>query len=239
MSKPCLSGDNHIFMKLFGNILGFILGLLVFVVVILAIMYGLYGLYLLYRRLRGTRKINQEKIIEQWTTLIEGANGEGEKVLKGAIRIIERLNPPDVFATRKEIRPGPGLIKTRREFLVVEHKLLDVYDMYVGARDYGKQLFVSWYLVAEPMSFFRMFKRAPIKTLFVYPFVVAARIFLSYKGLDTKLMRGLNLFDTEEMTAYVTTVHHAVTEATKEMAEGNNIDFTKINTKTRGFLNLS
>lgn len=226
-------------MKLFGNILGFILGLLFIVVVIIAVMYALYGIYLLYRRLRGTRKINQEKIIEQWSTLIEGANGEGEKVLKGAIRIIERLNAPDVFASRKEIRPGPGLIKKRREFLVVEHKLLDVYDMYIGARDYGNQLFVSWYLVAEPTSFFRMFKRDPIKTLFVYPFIVAVRIFLFSKGIDTKLMSALNLFDTEEMTAYVTTVHHAVTEATKEVAEGNNIDFSKVDTKTRGFLNLS
>ncbi|MEK7082622.1 MAG: hypothetical protein AAB972_00500, partial [Patescibacteria group bacterium] len=114
----------------------------------------------LVRRIK--RVFNQERIIDKWSTLIDGANGDGEKVITGLMREIERVDAPNIHVTRKEVRPGRGFIKKPREFLVAEHRLFDIYDMYIGARDYGKQLFVSWYLVAEPMAFLRLFKRNPI-----------------------------------------------------------------------------
>ena len=46
-------------------------------------------------------------------------------------------------------------------------------------------------------------------------------------------------FDLEELTAYVTTVHHAVLDAAKEISESVGFDFSKVDQKSRGFLNIS
>lgn len=186
----------------------------------------------------GTKKIKREKIVEQWSVLIVGANGEGERVITDTIRAIEKLEVPNIHVSRQERKPGPGFIKTRREFLIAEHKLFDTHDMYIGARDYGKQLFVSWYLIEEPMAFWRMFRRNPIGTLVRWPFIILMRLFLIWQGNTGKFFSSLNLFDTEELTAYVTTVHHALLDSVKAMMEDQKLDFTKIENRTRGFLNI-
>lgn len=192
--------------------------------------------YIIYRR---NRRFNKSQIGDQWSTLIEGANGEGEKIIKGVIRTIERLEAPNIFIKRENIRPGRGFITEPRELLVAEHRVFDNYDMYIGARDYGKQLFVSWYLVAQPTSFWRVFKRNPLKAIVTFPFILVLRVISSAQGGSSEFFSKFNVFDTEELTAYVTTVHHAVLETTKELMENRHLDFTKVDTKTRGFLNIS
>lgn len=212
------------------------MGKLIFWLIVIAIVAGYF-----YLRRTGkiTRKIKGEKIAEQWTALIQGANGEGEWVIAETIRTIEKLEAPHIHVSRQERKPGPGFIKKRRQFLVAEHKLFDTHDMYISARDYGKQLFVSWYLVEEPLSFLRLFKRDPVGALVRWPFIMLVRMFSVAQGNSGKFYSLFNLFDTEELTAYVTTVHHAVLEAVKELMENRRIDFAKVDTKTRGFLNLS
>lgn len=188
----------------------------------------------------GSKKIKQETIIERWSALLEEANGESEKVVDGVIQTIKKLEAPNIFMTRKKIKSGGyGFLKNQREFLVAEHKFLDSYDMYIGVRDYGKQLFVSWYLVEEPITFWRMFKRMPIFAILGWPLLLIARFVSITKGRNGVLFNKLNLFDNEELTAYITTVHHALLASVKEVMENRHLDFTKVDTKTRGFLNIS
>ena len=205
-------------------------------VLILIVIAGIVA-YLIYRR---KKQIKRDKIGDQWSTLIEGANGEGEQIIKGVIRAIERVEAPDIFIKRQEISPGRGFITKSRELLVAEHRVLHNYDMYIGARDYGKQLFVSWYLIMEPTSFWRLFKRNPISAIFNIPFLFFMGMISRSQGNSKgEFFSALNVFDTEELTAYVTTVHHAVLETTKELMEQRKLDFTKVDTKSRGFLNIS
>ncbi|MBI3421289.1 MAG: hypothetical protein HY006_04435 [Candidatus Sungbacteria bacterium] len=199
---------------------------------------GLFGVAI-FILLRLKKAFRQERIIERWITLIDGAQGEGEKIMTGALREIERVGPPNVHMARKMVHPGAGVIRKPREFLVAEHKLFDTYDMYIGARDYGKQLFVSWYLVAEPISFLRLFKRNPVGTLLKLPFLIFFGAFSRKKNADEEFFSVMNIFDSEEVTAYITTVHHAVLGSVKTMMEGRNLDFTKVDAKTRGFFNVS
>jgi len=49
----------------------------------------------------------------------------------------------------------------------------------------------------------------------------------------------MDIFDLEELTAYVTTVHHTLVAATKSVSETVGFDFTKVDTKSKGFLNIS
>lgn len=185
-----------------------------------------------------TKTIKQEKIVDRWSTLIEGANGQGERVITETIQAVERLEAPHIFVSRQKRKPGPGFSKTPREFLIAEHRILDGYDMYIGARDYGKQLFVSWYLVEEPISFWRRFKRNPIAAITQLPFLIFGRVFSVMQGGTGQFMSLLNLFDTEELTAYTTTIHHALLDSVKVVMEDQKLDFTKVDHRTKGFLNI-
>ncbi|HEY4479327.1 MAG TPA: hypothetical protein VI981_03155 [Candidatus Paceibacterota bacterium] len=186
-----------------------------------------------------TKTIKQEKIIDRWSTLIDGANGQGEQVIAETIRIIEKLEAPNIFVSRQKRKPGPGFTKTPREFLIAEHRILDGYDMYIGARDYGKQLFVSWCLIEEPISFWRLFKRNPILAIFKLPLLIFGQAIAKMQGGSGQFMSLLNLFDTEELTAYTTTVHHALLDSVKVVMENQKLDFTGIEKRTKGFLNIA
>lgn len=185
-----------------------------------------------------TKTLKQEKIVDRWSTLIVGANGQGERVIAETIRVIEQLEAPNIFVSRQKRKPGSGFIETPREFLIAEHRILDGYDMYIGARDYGKQLFVSWYLVEEPISISRLFKRDPLTAIIKLPFLIFGRIFSIMYGGSGKFMSTLNLFDSEELTAYATTVHHALLDSVKVVMEDQKLDFTKVEKRTTGFLNI-
>ena len=192
-------------------------------------------IYLIYI---SKKQIRKDRIADQWSTLIEGANGEGEQVIKGVIQAIERVDAPNIFIKREEISPGPGFITKPRKLLVAEHRILDNFDMYIGARDYGKQLFVSWYLIAEPVSFWRRFKRNPVGTILGLPFHILSSVISKSQGGTGEFFSMLNVFDTEELTAYVTTVHHALLESVKVVMEDQKLDFTKVEKRTKGFLNI-
>lgn len=183
----------------------------------------------------GTKKIKKEKIVQQWTMLVEGANGQGERVLIETVKIIERVAAPNIHISRQERKATGGFISGSREFLIAEHRMFDTYDMYISARDYGKQLFISWYVLAEPITFMRLFKRNPITAIFKWPFILLVRIF----SWGAAVFSVMNLFDTEELTAYITTVHHALTEAVDAMLKEQKIDYTKIERRTQGFLNIT
>ncbi|MEK9195165.1 MAG: hypothetical protein AAB975_02220, partial [Patescibacteria group bacterium] len=64
--------------------------------------------FLIFIVSRIKRAFNQERIIDKWSTLIDGANGDGEKVITGLVREIERVDAPNIHVTRKEVRPGKG-----------------------------------------------------------------------------------------------------------------------------------
>jgi hypothetical protein len=49
----------------------------------------------------------------------------------------------------------------------------------------------------------------------------------------------LNLFNKQDLTAYVTCVHHCLLEAVEKLMLGMDQDPSKIDRKTRGFLGIS
>jgi len=168
------------------------------------------------------KQLKEEKTLEKWSYLIEDANGKGEEIYNSIVRNIDKVKPEAVSARKETVMPQvsfSGFFKARRrEFLVVDNSNFKSYKIYVGVRDYGKQLLVSWYLVCEPGVLGQ----------------------LSRKMAEFKFMPlQMNLFDEEELTAYTTTVHHAVLGAVKEVMEGLNQDFAKVDRKSKGFLNIS
>lgn len=110
-----------------------------------------------------------------------------------------------------------SLRKTGKSYLLVSNDYLNHYKLFVGARDYGNNLNVSWYLVCEPSFLDRLFKKKHEKIVYT----------------------PIYLFDQEELTAYVTCAHHCVLKAVERVMQGLGQDPSKIDRKSRGFLGVS
>jgi hypothetical protein len=89
--------------------------------------------------------------------------------------------------------------------------------MYVGAVDYGENLYVSWYLALEAGIFDKLFP----------------------KGKTTRLAMGRDILVEEELNAYVTCVHHCLLKAVDELMTNLGQDPSTIDRKSKGFLGVS
>jgi len=186
-------------------------------------------------------KLKEEEIVERWSALIPEANGRGKELFRRIKEIIKGVEAPKIEFVEKAI--SPSLIRKlkgeAKTFLVAQNTYLEGYLMYIGASDYGKQLFVSWYLTLEPGGAEKFIANLPWwAQLPLLPIVIP---FIIYRKFRKKAVAppDMDILHLEELTAYVTTGHHAVIDATREISQSVNFDFTKVDTKSRGFLNIS
>ena len=165
------------------------------------------------------------EILDNWSALIRGAQGQRNKIISVTRELINISKAPSI--EMKEEKVGSGLAPTTfgetREFLIVADRRnlkLGNFKTYVNANDYGDGLFVSWYLTYMPDVWQVLASLIP-----------GAR---KAVGLDE-----LNLFNKQDLTAYVTCVHHCLLEAVDKLMLDFNQDPSKIDRKTRGFLGIS
>ena len=112
--------------------------------------------------------------------------------------------------------------------------------MFVSIEDYGKQLNVSWYLMLKENFLTKLLlvaERNAFAGAILAPLLIILGIFYSTRKYT--IPEQMNLFDLEELTAYTTTAHHAVLDAVEGMMKQMNMDFSKVDAKSRGFLNIS
>ena len=174
--------------------------------------------------------LKDENIIDRWFAEIAGANGKSEELLRDFNRRVETAAIPGISLSWEDLHPSRsfgGMMKKvfqgqtkPRKFVIVQNENLEGYIAYVGSKDYGNQLLVSWYLVADKGKVSTASKMVERSTGIV-------------KAMD------LDLFDIEEMMAYGTLVHEALKGAVEDLMKNLNLDFTKVDTHTRGFLNIS
>ena len=124
---------------------------------------------------------------------------------------------PGFFAQKRDV--SSGLFSTKRNFLVVGHNNLKDYHMYIGARDFGAHLDVSWYVTIEP----GFLKRSVSKYTM---------------GNPQALSMQVDFFSQQDLSAFVGVAHHCVTDAVKMLMEELKQDPTGLNTKSKGFLEL-
>ena len=165
--------------------------------------------------------------MERWFAAIGGATGESEKVLRGFMSRVQETGIPSIVAEKKSMNIGLGnAMKSifrggggsqSRDMIEIKNETMPGWIIYAGARDYGKQLLVSWYLVVDE-------KELP-------------KISRAIAGAES--LMELDIFKTEELSAFVSLVHQALKDAVKDSMSQLNLDFTKVDTHTRGFLNIS
>ncbi|MFH0852618.1 MAG: hypothetical protein V1845_03375 [bacterium] len=204
--------------------------------------------------------IKEDTIVEQWSQLLLGMGGKGEELLKSIAGKLQELKMPDVVFARKEASLGQSNYTfgdKRYEFVTMRHQRYPDYEMFIGAIDRAGQLKVSWYLtVALPgriMGKLRAINKADRDAM---PRALRAPQMFS-KTLGKMLAQRLNekmagkpvpirvrpedmtMDDKEELGAYITTAHNVVLAALEELMNDLNLDFSKVDKHTEGFLNLS
>jgi hypothetical protein len=192
-----------------------------------------------------TIEIKESDILERWSYLIEGAEGRGEEIYKKTEENINRVQPPQVELKREKVAAERILVSflggPERELLLVKNKRLKGYEVYIGAKDYGKQLMVSWYLVSKQGGLEKireaMGGNILISIFLIFIFIPLAAIQRFVKKSVSHATMGL--FDYEELSAYTTTVHHSVLSSVGDLMTSLKQDPSKIDRKSKGFLNIS
>jgi hypothetical protein len=167
--------------------------------------------------------LKEGKILEKWSTLMEKCKGYAEGLLQAVEKNLEGHQAPGVTWKRESVAPGwlKGLFGKRRDYLLVTHERFDDYLMCVGARDYGTNLDVYWYLIGSGKS----------------PLVRAITQISGSPLLAA--FRELDVFDQQDLTAYVTVGHHSVLDSVEELMRQRNLDVGRLDRKSRGMLGIS
>jgi len=168
--------------------------------------------------------LRKEQIVDNWGILIERGKGKAEEVFEDTERFL-RETEVRIEMRREKIAPGiaRGIAGEKRDFLIVrdaENPRLSPYEVFIGARDYGNNLDVSWFLTFRPSLF-------------------DALICLLTLGIVKRSFRELDLFDLEDLRAFATNCHHSLLKAVEEQMLSLNQDPSRIERRSRGFLGVS
>jgi len=165
------------------------------------------------------------EVLDNWSALIRNAQGQGDKIISATKELLEKSKAPSLEIREEKVGPGltSVIIGETRDFLIVTDRRnikLSSFKAYINANNYGDCLFISWYLTYLPDISQALFSLLP-----------GARQILN---LD-----DLNLFNRQDLTAYVTNAHHCLLEAVDKLMLGMGQDPSKIDRKSKGFLGIS
>jgi hypothetical protein len=180
----------------------------------------------LYLGLRPGGILRKDEVLDTWAILIEKAQGRAEEIFKGTNLFIKESKAPAIEMERREMAPGivRGILGVKRDFLVVTDKdnlRLRPYQIFLNARDYGDNLDVSWYLTYRPSLWQALLSLIP------------------WVSVIPKALSDLDLFDQQDLRAYVTNAHHCLLKAVEKLMVDLHQDPSKIDRKSRGFLGIS
>jgi len=189
--------------------------------------------------------VRKEQKVDNWSVLIRGAQGKAGNIFGNTGNFIDQTNVPDVKIEKMAIAPGlvRGLFGGKRDFLVISetgNSNLAPYQMFIGARDYGDNLDVSWYLtyrIGYGEKAWASLLKIPILNILLLPFALMRGF-----GRLAKVKKvgfELDLFDEQDLRAYATNVHHCLLQAVDKLMLELNQDPSKIDRKSRGFLGIS
>ena len=206
--------------------------------------------------------IDENSIVQEWSQLLLGMGGKGEELLKSIAQKIQELKLSGVTLSRKEAtlgRSNATLGDRRHEFVSAILDRYPDYEFWVGAIDRTGQLKVSWYLTVELPGRVtgalrelnkssREFMPLPrsLNTLRLLPRthgkMIAQKINSRLAGKPVPIRVApdeMTLDDKEEFGAFMTVMQQAVLDSVEEMMNNVNLDFSKVDKHTEGFINLS
>jgi hypothetical protein len=161
--------------------------------------------------------IKSDRVIDSWATVVKSGAGKDGWVMRTTEQNIKDANPPHVECQRTDV--STGIFGAKRDFLMVTHGGLREYALYIGARDFGRDLDVSWFLTLSPGFLKRQISKYAT-------------------GNPQALSMAVNLFDQQDLRAFTTIAHHSLQDALKMLLEDLKQDYSTINRKSKGFLEV-
>lgn len=166
-------------------------------------------------------KLKDEAILNQWSMLVDGAAQRGNEVLDDIqSRLTAARIPGKCEWSLDEVESGGMFSKTKREFLIIRLDQFSDYRNYVSVRPYGTHLDCCRFLTVEPGFLKRQLSQAITG------------------GEDRALSVPKNLLVEQDLSAWVTVVHHAVIDAVKDLYSKLGQDPAGIRRETKGFLQV-
>jgi hypothetical protein len=162
--------------------------------------------------------LRTEHVIDVWHGVVKNAAGKDQYVLEKTEQAIKNASAPNVVCQREQVTTG--LFGEKRDFLMVTNKVLREYAMFIGARNYGKDLDCIWFMTVNP----GFLKRALSKHL-------AA-------GNPTALSMSLNMFAQQDLAAYKQLAHQCLQEVIQELMESLHLDYSIVDRRSKGFLSV-
>src|SRR5687768_7968821 len=98
----------------------------------------------------ATVTLKKQRIIDSYAVLIENGTGGGQKFFNGVQKYLQSASMPDVSYEMVKVVTSKLFGGRGRDYLLVTHKYLREYRMYICARDYGNFLDVTWAQTLEP-----------------------------------------------------------------------------------------
>lgn len=168
--------------------------------------------------------LKDEKLLDSWGVVIENGAGHESYLINFVSQSLQTSELPGISWQMVEATPSmfKGMFGKKRSYLMVTNAALRDYRMYVGARDYGKHLDMSWFLTVEPGFFKKAFSDI-----------------LTRGANSNALSFALDLFDQQDLRAYVTAVHRCcVRQAVEALTTHLGQDQSKFDWKSKGFLEV-
>lgn len=168
--------------------------------------------------------LKDEKIIDRWSMILKDGQEKAEQIYQDTENFIKESRAPGIRIERTKVKTGwlKGLLGKEREYMMVSNEALGDYRMFIGARDYGNNLDISWFLTCEPGFFKKRLSNV-----------------LTSGASDKALSLSLDIFLQQDLNAYATVVHHCLQDAIGKLMSGMGQDPSKIDRKSRGFLGIS
>jgi len=186
-------------------------------------------------------QIKDNEIVEQWSTLIEGAQGRQAEFYQLVEDRLEELQPPHIEISRQKIYPSliSQMQGSNRLFIVIKNKRFANYVIYAGAEDYGKQIQICWFLTTRLSKLTEWGANMPaVISWIIFPFWLIEALIGKITKRSIRL-EHMDVFDSLELAAFAGTVHHAVTNGSQTISNTVGFDFSKVDQKSKGFLNLN
>ena len=161
--------------------------------------------------------IRRNSVIEQWGTIIGQGAGQEKRIMDDLFTFLKEANMPHVKIFRDDC--STGMFSAKRDFLILDHNILREYRMFLGARDYGANLDVSWFLTVNPSGL----KRAYSKRTTGNPLAFSMQV---------------DIFTQQDLRSWTTIAHHCVKRAIEVVSEELQQVPAGMNTGSKGFLNV-
>ena len=165
--------------------------------------------------------LKDAKIIDQWSVMLPGCQGEGPGIVKIVSDTLARDEFPGLSCKEESASTGllKGLMGKRRDVLIVRNEKFSEYLACVGAQDYGRFLNVVWYFTASP-SLTSKFRGGGMVGL--------------ASGGGQFALPDLDVFDQQDVSAFVAVTRMATQAAAEQLAKKRQLDLDRLERQTQG-----